>query len=637
MRPISSYFSHRFGFLTGALSVSLSVLLSAPTCWAGKPEKSLAEYKYFRSLCIDLLGHMPTESDLTEFEKPDFDLEAWLDLQLQGEAYAERLARIYSDLLRPQTVSFQVGTSRNTLARILVKDDAGKDLWIYFRPGQRRSRHAQVPKSTDPDYPKWNNLVRGGFCLLQEETGLKYPDVSTALPPIGVAKPIDKTTLDRYTVSVKPWWLYADYRNATPVDRYDPATWATRFPGYVLVNDVVKEPDGKTDSIQIRVCREEAETKDSAPMDLNPAETLDCKTGYGVSNSQGCGCGPGLELCMPAATYVAGLPRPVFVSSRNTLLGTDDPTDAQSFEYRTWQSLWVGQEPQVFLQNLFQSDRDFREVVTAKYTYVNGPLAQFYKLSARANWNDRDLGPTPLPTPASLPQDLTPHTLFEWRKVNTGSTAAGVLTMPLFLFKYGTRRARAHAASNLFLCRDFVAPAGLQLPPSTEPNLMKRVGCAICHQTLEPLSAYFARWVENDWSFLDPKQYPAQNPICKQVSGRIPASCNARYDNVFSTASYGLLRGAIGSTQNTDSGAVGLSEHLTKHPDFAPCAAQTVAESFLGRSLTEDDSALRSELSRTLQNHGYRMRALVRTLLLSKQYRAANNLVSAAWREGTDR
>ncbi len=624
-------------FRAHLLTVTLGLGLFCGHALAAQPQKTLLDYKYFRALCIDLLGRMPTEQELTEFEKPNFSLDAWLDAHLQGDSYAERLTRVYADLLRPQTVSFQVGTARNTLARILVKDDTGKDVWVYFRPGQRRGRHAQVPKATDPNYPKWNNLVRGGFCLLEEETGLKYPDISGAQPPSGTAKPIAKAVLDQYTTVVKPWWLYADYKATSPADRYNPMTWPTRFPGYAITNDLQKEPDLKTDTTEIRVCKEESGVALSASMDTQPMAMLDCRTGFGVANSQGCGCGPGLELCMPAAHFLASQPRPTFISSRNTLLGVDDPTDAQQFEYRTWQSLWVAEEPQVFLYNLFFGDRDFREVVSAKYTYVNGPLAQFYKLSSRSNWNDRDLGPTSLPSPDSMPQTLPPHNLMEWRKVDAGPSAAGVMTMPLFLFKYGTRRARAHAVYNMFLCRDFVAPAGLQLPPSKEPNLMKREGCAACHQSLEPLSAYFSRWVENDWNFLDPKQYPAQNPLCKQVSGSIPANCNARYDNTFSTATAGMLRGAYGSPDNADAAAAGLGEYLTKRADFAPCVAQNIAESFLGRSLGSEDSGLRDSLSQALVDGNYRVRPLVKALLTSQQYRDANNLSSTAWRQGDKR
>jgi hypothetical protein len=608
-------------------------LLRGPS-QAATTEKTLQDYKYFRTLCIDLLGRMPTEQDLQAFERPDFNLESWIDAHLTGDTYADRLTRIYSDLLRPQTVSFQVGTSRNTLARILVKDDTGKDTWVYFRPGQRRGRHALVPKPADPNYPQWNNLVKGGFCLLEAETGLKYPDLSGALPPTGTAKPIDKAVLDQYTTVVKPWWLYADYKSATPTDRYNPTTWPTRFPGYTLNNELLKESDVKTDTMQIRVCKEEAGTLAQAPMDTAPTNMLDCRTGYGVANSQGCGCGPGLELCMPAAHFLASQPRGAFVSSRNTLLGVDDPTDAQTFEYRTWQSLWVAQEPQIFLYNLFLQDRDFRDVVSAKYTYVNGPLAQFYKLSSRSNWSDKDLGAISLPSPDAMPANLTPHQLMTWQKVDTGVSAAGLLTMPLFLYKYGTRRARAHAVYNMFLCRDFVAPTGLMLPPSKETNLMKREGCAACHQTLEPLSAFFARWVENDWSFVDPKLYPAQNAACKQTNGSIPASCAARYDNIFSTPAVGMLRGAYSSTENTDLGAAGMGEYLTHRADFAPCVAQNIAESFLGRSLGIEDQALREAMTNALIDNGYRVKPLVKVLLQSQQYRSANNLSSTVWRSG---
>ena len=60
--------------------------------------------------------------------------------------------------------------------------------------------------------------------MLEAETGLKYPDVSAALPPTGTAIPVSKAVLDQYTTVVKPWWLYADYKSATPIDRYNATT-----------------------------------------------------------------------------------------------------------------------------------------------------------------------------------------------------------------------------------------------------------------------------------------------------------------------------------------------------------------------------------------------------------------------------
>src|SRR5688572_199361 len=68
--------------------------------------RTLADYKYFRALSIDLVGRMPTREELAAFEKADFDLDRWLEDHLKGEDYGERMTRIYADLLRPQLAGF---------------------------------------------------------------------------------------------------------------------------------------------------------------------------------------------------------------------------------------------------------------------------------------------------------------------------------------------------------------------------------------------------------------------------------------------------------------------------------------------------------------------------------------------------
>ena len=614
----------------------------APVAEAADATPTLGDYKYFRALSVDLLGRIPTRAELTAFEQPGFRIDQWLDAHLQGSVYADRLTQIYADLLRPQINSFRYGNSRNSLARIQIKDDAGKDIWVYYRPTTRRTRLGDVPPEVvrdpkNPDYSgKYNNLLRGGFCLLEAEIGLRYPDLSSNQAPTGVAKPIDRATLDKYTTVVRPWWLYSDYKNATPTDRYDAVAWATKFPGYVLTNDLLKEVDTKTDTVEIRVCKEEVATATTAPADSNKAVQVDCQSAYGASQATGCGCGPGLEWCMPAAYFTVAQPRATFISSRNVLLGVDDPSDQASFTMFDWQGLWLSQEPLTFLDHLFTEDRDFREVVTGRYTYVNGPLAQFYRFSARSTFGDADLGQTPLPSPATLPTSLPPQDTANWQLVaDRGPNAAGILTMPWFALKNATRRARAHVVYNAFLCRDFVAPAGLQLPISREPNLMKREGCAACHQTLEPLAAYFSRVIESDWNWLDAKTYPTMNPTCKQgTAGTIPGSCSTRYDNTFSTMAYGMLRGAYASTDHSDAGPAGLGKYLTDKPEFATCAAQNIASSFLGRELRTEDGALLQQMVDAMVQSGYRVRPLVKVLLNSSAYRSANNLTSSVWRNG---
>ena len=603
-------------------------------------QRSLSDYKYFRALSLDLQGRIPTRQELAEFEREGFDIDRWLDSHLKGEDYAERLTRIYADLLRPQINAFRYGNTRVTLARIQIKDDTGKDVWVYYRPTTRRVRLAEVPPevqrdSKHPDYAgKYNNLMRGGFCLLESEIGLRYPDVSTGLAPVGTAKQVDKATLDKYTTVVRPWWLYADYKSASPTQRYAATEWASRFPGYVLSSNLLKEPDGKTDTLEIRVCKEEASAAVTAPADANKTLMVACQSAYGAAQSSGCGCGPGLDWCMPGGTFNAGQPTATFVSSRNVLLGVDDPSDQVGFTLFDWQGLWLSQEPLEFLRHLFAEDRDLREVVTGRYTYVNGPLSQFYKFAARSTLGDADLGQTPLPAPASLPPDLLPQDAMTWKKVDDrGPNAAGLLSMPWFNVKNATRRARGHVVYNAFLCRDFVAPAGLQLPISQEPNLMAREGCAACHQTLEPLSAYFARTIESDWNWLDAKTYPAQNTACKQTGGKIPGSCS-RYDNTFSTPMFGMLRGAYAAPGNADAGPAGLGKFLTDKPEFARCAVHNIASSFLGRELRTEDAELEQKMIDALVGGGYKVRPLMKVLLNSNAYRSANNQTSTVWRNG---
>src|SRR5437879_2934077 len=77
-----------------------AVLLIALAARDGTADRAFGDYRYFRALAIDLEGRPPTPAELTAFEQPDFDLAAWIDIHLTGDAYAERLRRIYMDLLR---------------------------------------------------------------------------------------------------------------------------------------------------------------------------------------------------------------------------------------------------------------------------------------------------------------------------------------------------------------------------------------------------------------------------------------------------------------------------------------------------------------------------------------------------------
>jgi len=515
------------------------------------------------------------------------------------------------------------------LRRQQVLGPDGVPVYIYFRRGQRR-----VDAARD-----------GDFCLTQEETGQQFPTNAVAT---GTPKPVAQAVLDAHTVVVKPWWLYADYRDSDAAD-FVSADWVRRFPGFVPAPALLVEPDGKTKTQTVRVCREEAQTADTGtiyvsgragakkgdplpggrmsqpPGDSGFAKTakgraVSCLSGTGFQSSIECGCGIGLERCLPnAGPQNEGA---AFVMPARTPLGTTMPFEANPQSPASWIRMWWGEEANRFLDSLFSADRDFREILTSHATEVNGPLAQFYRFLAGASCcgPGADAGysqPDPLFDPAAVPTALTPEDTATWLPVaDRGPHASGILTMPVFLTKYGSRRARAHVLYNAFLCKDFIADS-VKLAPSDDPDLTKRPGCSSCHQTLEPMAAYFTRVQESDWTWLPASIFPMTQASCaKKPSGL----CKQIYDPAFDK-----LRGAYASPAHAETGPTGLAQDLVSAPEFAPCVVQNVAESLLGRSLAPEDDAWKLQLVKTFVDGGFRMKALVRAIVKSPRYRAGND------------
>ncbi len=628
-----------------ALAVTGALLGAADTASAAR---GLADYRYFRALTIDLAGRMPTRAEVAAFEADGFDLDGYIDQQLAGPAYAERVRRIYMDLLRLDVgPTFQIVPPQTTLRREQIQGPNGKPLGIYYRKGQRRARI-----ETD-----------GDFCMTQDETGLQFPP-NTA--PTGAPKSVSQEALDAATVVVKPWWLYRDYGSAAPTDRYDAATWATRLPGFTPVVGLTMELDGTTPTVEIRICKEEAQQapsgtifapkrpapvkgapppygrlaqlpQDSAYATAHAGEAIACTMGSSLGMAADCGCGVGLERCMPGDG--PGFDPRAFSFPTASPLGDAAPLDDSPQAQSAWLRYFWGQEAIHFLDNVFAQDRDFRDVLTARDTWVNGPLTQFYKSVAPAACcgDGLTLGYTkeqPLLEPSTLPA-LLPHDVMRWEHVaDRGPQASGIFTMPVFLTKYGTRRARAHVAYSTFLCRDFIS-GNVQLRPSTEPNLMIREGCSTCHATLEPLAAYFTRITESGWTFLPASTFPASSTTCKaDASGNLPGRCKTYYDPAFADATHAMLRGAYGSTDHAEAGPRGIADAFTAAPEFAPCVAENIASALLARPLTTDDAALRTALTQTLTDGGYKLRALVRALVKSDAYKATNDVVAHASRDG---
>jgi hypothetical protein len=600
---------------------------------AAHAERTLQEYRYFRALSIDLVRRMPTREEIAAFESPDWTEDAWIDAHLTGPGYSERLRSIYQDALRLEVgTTFTYVQNPNILRRYPVKvryaDGTDHVLYVYFRQGQRRA---------SATYDR-------GFCFNTADTGQTYVN-NRAPEPADAPIAVPIATFNQRVTSVKPWWLYRDYVSPSPSQHY--SSWRTAEPRYLpgLASDKATDPTLLVDAegqpvTSVYVCNEEAQTTASVTVNVRGTPTtVDCGTQTGFTSAS-CGCGVGLERCNPAAGF--GNDPTSFVLPTEEPLGASMPfAQARQRQSQWWRQAWL-EEAQAMFDKVFVEDRDFREVLTGRWTMVNGPLAQFYRGVSYGNCcNDFPaLGaanyavPQPLFLPSNVPAGIAPTEMDRWVEVkDRGPRASGILTMPIFMAKYGSRRAKAHVLYRAFLCRDFVAE-NLELQPSTEPNLMVRPGCATCHQKLEPLAAYFSRVKESTFSWIPA---PIDNPACAKqaATGDLPAgACKSYYDVDFSTTAAGKLRGAYASPSNAEAGPAGMAAWTVSQPEFSSCIAQTVAQSFLGRPLDAEDAALEKELEQKLVENGFRMRAMVRALLKADAYRKANNLSSDAWREG---
>jgi Protein of unknown function (DUF1585)/Protein of unknown function (DUF1549) len=669
-----------------ALLVTLPLALDARSAAPPPAARTLDDYRHFRVLAIDLLGRMPTRDEIAEFERSDFDVARWIDGHLDSAGYTERLTRIYMDALRlePNPATQSAGTAQ--LRRVEVEGPDHKPVWVYYRDNERRTR-----VETD-----------GEFCLSPDEAGF---GVRPGGQIVGTAKMVPQALLDAHTVLVKPWWLYKDYRSPSPSQLYG-STWANPDPQYRPVESLLKDPDGKevteirvcreeaqteaTGHIYVsgrtnappkpraappappatgkdpKLKEKEKETTakpgEPRPGEPKPPEKLPggrlrppppdrpyalqhkgepvaCDSRLARDNAVDCGCGVGLERCVPGDSTQNGA---AFYFPNHMPLGPEEPLDVARQSGVRWFPYWWSREAVRYFDYLFSQDRDFREVLTGKWTLVNGPLAQYYRTVQRSNCCGPEAGfgmleeKEPLFSPDAVPRELEPFDVTTWKLVeNRGPHAAGLLTTPAFLEKYASARARGAAIYNDFLCKSFIAE-NQQLTASQEPNLTIRPGCKTCHATLEPLAAYFARVEPGSSVFLPTSNFPVKDPICKlDKNGRMNGNCNALYDIAFVDPHEGAtLRSAYASPEHADAGPLGAGEDLAKSPEFAECAVERVASSFLGRQLTADDDALLRSLTGTFTSSGYRMRAMVKAILLSDAYRRANNLSSTTWRGG---
>jgi hypothetical protein len=90
---------------------------------------------------------------------------------------------------------------------------------------------------------------------------------------------------------------------------------------------------------------------------------------------------------------------------------------------------------------------------------------------------------------------------------------AGLLTLPAFLLRFASNRSRANRARIAFTNQFFV-PGGMADGDLVTDDLTQRQDCRSCHETLEPLAAYFAPMIENSFSQRTEQLLPLFQKAC---------------------------------------------------------------------------------------------------------------------------
>jgi hypothetical protein len=349
----------------------------------------------------------------------------------------------------------------------------------------------------------------------------------------------------------------------------------------------------------IKTCAYEAQQREASLDHGAP-----CNLGQRLDRS--CGCGPDGVYCAP---FTGDNARP----SRTVAALLDA----------------LNREPLELIASVVERDEDYATILTTRRGLANGPLA-FMNRYQTARMGELDFTPSAPPgdLPALAPGDPS------WHEYPRSPEHSGVLTTPVFLARFATRRARVNRFLTAFLCRPFVPREGpLPAPDDAchrEPNLARRCGCSECHAVIEPFGAAWGRWGERGTAYLAPDRFPSFDFGCSTCLGAdCPSRC--RHYVVSTLASSrepmaGTLQSYVDRTTaetcRIDAGPRALVADGLATGELQSCAARTLWERLLNRPMSEAETvAVLPALAREFEAGGRNYRALVRAVVTSAAYR----------------
>lgn len=546
------------------------------------PRDELVEaHMYLRSLSLDLRGDLPHPDELAALDGAADPIAQARTLErewLETDEFAARVVRRHRDLLWNNISNQALVAVNHVVGSVAVPNDDATpgNTPIYIRPSQRSLQYRGI-------------MVAGALPRLTQQIPC-VPVLQSELNAMTQAQ-LDAKFGTGTVFGERNGIRYVDIKN--PLSKNDATNKDTIYhrEGYVQVHPFWAP------TTTINMCAFDAQTRELAVDGVNRCD--DQQTAGDLS----CGCGPDVRYCGTGATQSAI---------------TTAMTKAVELQVR----------------DIVLSGGSYYDLFLSPMTYINGPMAYFYRYQTRV-YNRLDLTPVPL---ESIPPELVDFTkVDEWQSVSVGPRAAGVLTAPGFLLRFQTNRARANRFFDKFLCMPFQAPTqGLPSPDdpcSAEPDLQKRCGCNYCHVTLEPAAAHWSRWTEAGAGYMGSAEYPKVRQDCLACangdSTQCSRECRLHYhvSSLMSGDPYlGQFNGYLfmkdADAPNIEEGPKLLVLSSIVDGTMQECTAKMAFEWLLGRQPNgaEDDEWV-EQIVAEFTASGYDYKQLVRSIVESDNYR----------------
>ncbi|MEE2789544.1 MAG: DUF1592 domain-containing protein [Myxococcota bacterium] len=266
-----------------------------------------------------------------------------------------------------------------------------------------------------------------------------------------------------------------------------------------------------------------------------------------------------------------------------------DPTVFEHFNDRLGE--YAREETLQLIEDLvFETPRDFRQLLTTRVTYINPMLASIYQVPALA-----EQGFSRVELPAAMGRaGMLGHVSFLAVHAHSRSSSA-------------TRRGLA--VRTILLCQAIPAPpvdvdTSIPEPSAEVQTLRDRVqehlenpSCAGCHQLTDPIGL----GLEN-------------------------------FDGIgrYRETEYGTTIDPAGKLDGQAfENAVELGERIRNHHDFAPCIVKVLSRYAIGRTEGGDESDWLDVLTERFQHHGYQLKPLILELVMSPLFRSNGALKEA--------